>query len=241
MRLAFPSLALLTLLVLPRSATAQSTFGTTLTGRASVLASDPAPSAALGAGLSRDLTERVAVEGEIVYFTRTRWSSALTATGAIRLAVGPFGWSDTAVPFVMGGVGLQRATIRLADPRLLGALADTPWQPGDVFCADRGTGPGPGPGSGFGEGPCTAAPTGHWGVGDLPDFYATRLGPLVVPADRAWPDRAFDDPAVTVGAGVHLHVGLHLVLQPEVRTRTVIASGRTRTSAILGVVAGYSY
>ncbi len=241
MRIIFFTIACVTSLALPIAVTAQTTFGTTLTGRASVLAADPAPSAALGAGLSRDLTERVAVEGELVFFTRGRWSSALTATGAVRIVVGPYGWSDTSVPFVVAGVGIQRATVRLADPRLLGAIAETPWQPGDVLCADRGTGPGAGPGSGLGDGPCTAAPTGHWGVGELPEFYARRLGPLVVPADRAWPDRSFVDPAVTVGAGLHFHVGLHLVLQPEVRTWTVIAGGRTRTSAILGMVAGYSF
>jgi hypothetical protein len=240
-QITFSTIVVVAGLALPVAAAAQSTFGTTFTGRASVLAADPAPSAALGVGLSRDLTERVAVEGELVFFTRGRWSSALTATGAVRVVVGPYGWSDTAVPFVVGGVGIQRATIRLADPRLLGAIGETPWQPGDVFCPDRGTGAGPGPGSGFGDGPCAAAPTGHWGVGELPDFYARRLGPLVVPADRTWPDRSFVDPAVTIGAGVHFHVGLHLVLQPEVRTWTVIASGRTRTSAILGMVAGYSF
>jgi hypothetical protein len=195
-------IAVLVASTVARPAAAQSESGTTALVRASLLAARPAPSAALGGGLSRDLTERLAVEGEILYFTRGRWATALTATGGVRVAVGPFGWSDTAVPFVTGGVGVQRATVSLADPRLLGPIAQA-WQPGDVFCPDPGSGPGPGPGSGFGfgfgEGPCATSPTGHWGVGELPEFYARRLGALVVPADREWPDRAFVDPALTFG------------------------------------------
>jgi hypothetical protein len=227
-------------LAMPGAARAQSEFGTTAIVHASVVAARPATSAALGVGLSRDLTERLAIEGDVVYFTRGRWATALTATGAARIAVGPFGWSDTAVPFILAGGGVQRATIDLADPRLLGPMASA-WQPGDVFCPDRGTGPAPGAGSGFGQGPCAANPIGHWGVGELPDFYARRLGPLVVPAGGEWLDRSFVDPALTIGGGLHLHVGRHLVVQPEVRMWTVIADGRTRTSALIGVVAGYGF
>jgi hypothetical protein len=223
-----------------RESHAQSEFGTTAIVRASLLAARPAPSAALGGGVSRDLTDRLAVEGDLVYFTRGRWATAWTGTGALRIALGPFGWTDPAVPFVVAGGGVQRATIDLADPRLLGPIASS-WTPGAVFCPDRGMGPGVGPGTGFGDGPCTADALGHWGVGELPDFYARRLGPLVVPADREWPDRSFVDPAVTFGGGLHLHVGRHLVLQPEVRVWTVIADGRTRTSALLGVTAGYGF
>jgi hypothetical protein len=38
-----------------------------------------------------------------------------------------------------------------------------------------------------------------------------------------------------------VHVGGHLALQPEVRVWTVIAEGRTRNSALLGVTAGYAF
>jgi hypothetical protein len=233
-------LLILTAAAWPATALAQPNFGTTAIVRASLIAARPAPAAALGGGLSRDLTEHLALEGDVVYFTRGRWATALTATAALRIAVAGFGWSDAAVPFVVAGGGVQRASIDLADTRLLGPIGAA-FQPGDVFCPDRGTGPGAGPGSGFGDGPCAADPVGHWGVGELPDFYARRLGSLVVTAEREWPDRSFVDPATVFGGGVHLHVGRHVVVQPEVRVWTVFASGRTRTSALIGVTAGVGF
>jgi hypothetical protein len=157
------------------------------------------------------------------------------------VAVGPFGWTDTFVPFVVGGAGVHRANIDLFDRRLLGPI-DESFMPGDAFCPGRGTGPGAGPGSGFGDGSCLGgAAARSWGVGDLPEYYARRLGALVVPADRRWPTRSFTDPAVTAGGGFHVHVGEHLVLQPEARVWITIAEGDTRTAGVFSVLAGYGF
>ena len=212
----------------------------TISARAGLLSAGVVPSAVLGANLAVDLTNRVAVEGEVLYFTKARWASATAATGAVRVAVGPFGWADTFVPFVVGGAGVHRASIDLFDRRLLGPI-DAASTPGQAFCPSRGSGPGAGPGSGFSGAPCSPGAAATWGVGDLPEYYARRLGTLVVPADRRWPTRSFVDPAVTAGGGFHVHVGDRLVLQPEARIWITMAEGNTRTAGVFSVLAGYGF
>ena len=59
-------------------------------------------------------------------------------------------------------------------------------------CAAPGSGVRPGPGTGFGPGTgtCAAAVAGYWGVGQMPGFYARRLGPMGVPVGGAWETRS---------------------------------------------------
>jgi hypothetical protein len=98
-----------------------------------------------------------------------------------------------------------------------------------------------GPGSDFDQ-PCSADPQmGRWGVGDLPEFYAARLGPLVVPASRRWDDRTFNDPAMVVGGGVRIAASERMFVQPEARIWIVAAGGRTRTSGLFGISAGFRF
>jgi hypothetical protein len=165
----------------------------------------------------------------------------MAATGALRIAVGPFAWSDGFVPFVLGGAGVHRASVDLFDPRLLGGIPSAV-PPGVVFCPSSGpSGPDPN-GTGFGVDACSAMPTApRWGVGDLPAYFARRLGTLVVPADGTWPRRAFVDPAITAGVGFHVHMGEHLMLQPEARVWITVAEGDSRTAGVFSVMAGYSF
>jgi hypothetical protein len=136
---------------------------------------------------------------------------------------------------------VHRASIDLADARLLGAIGSGVGA-GRTYCPDRGTGVGPGPAAGFGNGPCLpGAAVERWGVGDLPDFYASRLGPLVVPGDRRWADRTFTDPVWTAGVGLHLHAGRHLVLQPEARVWVITANGHRRSAGAFGIAVGYGF
>ena len=191
--------------------------------------------AVVGGALTWRVTERVEVEVAPTWFTGGRWSRAFVASAAARMALGRGGWADPVVPFLSAGAGFHRATVTLADPRVLGPI------PGDVpsgasFCAGSGRGPGTGVPLG---GSCAAGQS--WGVGDLPDFYSRRLGTLVVPADRQWPDRTFQDPAFMFGGGVRIGGDSGLFIQPEARVWMVVADGRTRASALGGIAVGIAF
>ncbi|MEZ5320223.1 MAG: hypothetical protein R2752_22665 [Vicinamibacterales bacterium] len=241
-------ITILTLLVSlaagPSIAAAQSSHPVSAAFRAGIVPSDAGTSAAVGGLVMLELSDRVAIEGEATYVTQARWSSTVTLGASALVAVSGH-WSDAVVPFVGGGLAYHRATVTLADPRLLGAIP-AGVQAGDRFCAGPGgggpLGMGPGSGMGVGGNACVAgAGLGLWGAGDLPDFYARRLGVLVVPGDRRWPDRTFGDPAITASFGVRFNTDGRFFVQPEARLWIVLADGRSRTSGLFGATAGYRF
>lgn len=103
--------ALLTVAITPVPAVAQPANPFSVAVRANIAPSAGGTSAVVGGSATYALTERLAVEAEGIYFA----TSDVTETWGVALntlfAVGPRGWSDDLVPFVVAGVGLERATV----------------------------------------------------------------------------------------------------------------------------------
>lgn len=209
--------------------------------RANVVPSQPEIQAALGATATFELTRRVAVVGDLDYYSHASWATTIAATGAVSIAVGPGGWSAAAAPYVFAGGGFHRLSADLGSSHVFGPVGSQA-QAGDLFCPAPGKGRGQGPGPGFGEGPCATDPgVGFWGVNELPDFYARRLGPVAVPANREWPSHAWNDGVMTAGGGIRLVSAGGFLVQPEARIWVVLAGGRARTSGLIGASIGYRF
>jgi hypothetical protein len=195
---------------------------------------------ALGGSWLFDLTERASVEAQGTYLDRGAGADALSITGSLLVNLIPAG--ERIVPYAAVGGGMYRTSFDLANPAMLGAVG-AQFDPGSVVCPAPGTGIGPGPGAGFGPGTgtCPASVGGYWGVGEMPGFYARRLGPMAVPAGGVWESRSFMDPAVSFGGGLRFNVNEHVMVRPDVRALVVFAEGETHTLGVFGMQLGYRF
>ena len=195
---------------------------------------------ALGGSWLFDLTERASVEAQGTYLDRGAGADALSITGSLLVNLIPAG--ERIVPYAAAGGGMYRTSFDLANPTMLGAVG-AQFDPGSVVCPAPGTGIGPGPGAGFGPGTgtCPASVAGYWGVGEMPGFYARRLGPMAVPAGGVWESRSFMDPAVSFGGGLRFNVNEHVMVRPDVRALVVFAEGETHTLGVFGMQLGYRF
>jgi hypothetical protein len=209
----------------------------TVSVRGMVVSADPATRGAVGAGAMLEVTDRVGVVADLDYFTFSGWSSTLTGTGAVAVALGRSGWSDRAMPYVFAGGGVQRARVALGNGRVMGVIPDSVGT-GARFCAAEGSGPNAAP---LLSASSACAGVSGWGVGELPDFYARQLTVLVVPDERRWPDAVFVDPVVIAGGGLRMRAGEHWVLAPEARLWVVFAGGDQRLSGLIGATLGYRF
>jgi hypothetical protein len=195
---------------------------------------------ALGGSWLFDLTDRASLEAQGTYLHRGAGADAVSAGGSLIVNMIPA--RERVVPYAAFGGGLYRSSFDLGNPAMLGQ-AGAQFGPGSVVCPAPGTGIGPGPGAGFGPGTgtCPAGAAGYWGVGQMPGFYARRLGPMAVPAGGAWQTRSFLDPAMSFGGGLRLNVNEHVMVRPDVRALVVFADGETHTLGVFGVQVGYRF
>jgi hypothetical protein len=195
---------------------------------------------ALGGSVLFDLNDRTSFEAEGTYLDRGTGANALSASGS--LLVNLVSSRRQVVPYAVVGGGMYRASFELANPQFLGQVG-TQFAAGSTVCPAPGTGIGPGPGAGFGAGTgtCPAIAAGYWGVGQMSNFYARRLGPMVVPVGGGWATRSFTDPAVSVGGGLRFNVNEHVMVRPDIRALMVFADGDTHTLAVFGVNVGYRF
>jgi hypothetical protein len=195
---------------------------------------------ALGGSWLFDLNDRASLEAQGTYLDRGAGADALNVGGS--LLVNLLSAGDRVVPYAALGGGVYRSSFDLANPAMLGPVG-AQFAQGSVVCPAPGTGMGPGPGAGFGPGTgtCPGAVAGYWGVGQMPGFYAHRLGPMSVPAGGAWETRSFTDPAVSVGGGLRFNVNEHVMVRPDVRALVVFADGETHTLGVFGVQLGYRF
>lgn len=190
-----------------------------------------------GSGLV-DLSDRIALEAQGTYLDRGTAAGALSASGSVLVHV--VSTRARIAPYVAAGGGVYRASFDLDSPRFLGPMT-THFAPGTVVCAAPGTGMGPGQGAGFGPGTGTCTGTGgYWGVGQMNDFYARRLGAMMVPSGM-WGTRSWVDPAVSLGGGVRFHVTERVMVRPDARALVVLANGNTHTLGVFGVNIGYRF
>jgi hypothetical protein len=183
-----------------------------------------------------DINERVAVEGQGAWLGRGSGAEAFTVTGTMLINLLPLG--RRVVPYVAAGGGIYRASFDLGHARLMGAVAG-PFGPGSQFCPSPGAGYMRG--SGFGFGDCAAAGGGFWGVGEMPGFYARRLGMMTVLPTGAWSTRSFTDPAIAFGGGLRLNLAPHLEVRPDARALVVVDGTDSYTVGVFGVNFGYRF
>lgn len=131
------------------------------------------------------------------------------------------------MPYLAGGGGVYRASFDLDDPRYPGRFGQ---QMGPQF----------GPGMMF-DPAAFGAGDGVCPCGELPQFYARRLGSLVVPASGVWGVRTFADPAVSFGGGARLELTERLFLRPDARVLVVAAAGDTYTLGLVTIQVGYRF
>jgi hypothetical protein len=195
---------------------------------------------ALGGSWLFDLNDRASLEALGTYLDRGAGTDALHVSGS--LLVNLLAARERIVPYAAVGGGLYRVSFDLGDPALLGPVG-AQFGPGTVVCPAPGTGIGPGPGAGFGAGTgtCPATMGGYWGVGQMPGFYARRLGPMSVPGAGGWDDRSFVDPALSLGGGVRFNVSEHVMVRPDIRALVIFADGDTDTIGVFGVQLGYRF
>ena len=193
---------------------------------------------ALGGSWLFDVNDRASLEAQGTYLDRGSGADAVTING--NLLINLVSGRARIVPYAAVGGGLSRTSFDLANPAFLGA-SQNQFGPGSIVCPAAGTGIGPGPGFGSGTGICPATAAGFWGVGQMPGFYARRLGPMAIPAGGTWDKRSFTDPAVSVGGGLRLNVNEHLMVRPDARALVVFASGKTQTLGVFGIQLGYRF
>ena len=195
---------------------------------------------ALGGSWLVDLNDHASVEAQGTYLDRGAGTDAVSVHGSLLVNLLPA--RERIVPYAAAGGGLYRTSFDLANPAFLGPVG-AQFGPGSVVCPVPGTGVGPGPGAGFGPGTgsCPATATGYWGVGQMPGFYARRLGPMAVPVSGAWDTRSFTDPAVSIGGGIRFNVNDRLMVRPDIRALVVFAEGDTHTLGVFGMQLGYRF
>ena len=204
-------------------------------------ASDVGP--ALGGTFLFDLTERFAIEGQGTFLSR---SGGDDLTLGASLLVNLLGSRRAVAPYAAVGGGLYRASYDLDNPRFLGAPGPQ-FPAGSMWCTAPGqgfvSGPqfGPHMGAAFMPGACPADAAGYWGTGEMPRFYARRLGPMAFPGSGGWDIRHFTDPAVSVGGGIRIDIANHLELRPDLRAVMALADGDTHTRGVFVLNLGYRF
>jgi hypothetical protein len=194
----------------------------------------------LGGSWLFDLNDWTSLEAQGTYLDRGAGADAASLHGS--LLVNMVSARKRIVPYGVVGGGMHRTSFDLAKAAYFGSVG-TQFAPGTVVCPAPGTGLvfGPGAGLGPGTGTCPADVSGYWGMGQMPAFYARRLGPMVVPMGGIWQTRSFVDPAMSFGGGLRFNVTERLMVRPDVRALVVFADGDTHTIGVFGVQLGYRF
>jgi hypothetical protein len=195
----------------------------------------------LGGSWLFDMSQHASLEAQGTYLDRGSGADAVSIGGSFLMNILP-ARGRRIVPFAAVGGGLYHSSFDLSDAAFLGPNQPQ-FAPGSLVCPAPGTGIGPGPGAGFGPGTgtCPATAAGYWGVGQMPGFYARRLGPMTVPPGGVWQTRSFTDPAVSFGGGLRFDVNERLMVRPDARALVVFADGDTHTLGVFGVHVGYRF
>ncbi len=78
-------------------------------------------------------------------------------------------------------------------------------------------------------------------LGQMPMFYANRLGSMTVPQNGMWGMRSFTDPALSLGGGVRLDLTQRLSVRPDARALVVIGNGDSYTIGVFSFNVGYRF
>jgi hypothetical protein len=166
----------------------------------------------VGGTFSFDITGRFGMEARVLHMDRGSGETGLEVSGVMLVTLAR---TSRAAPYVAIGGGLYRADFDLGDPRFFGRMngfmdAGTPFVAVETL---RGYME-----QGYRGGMRFA------GV-QMPAFYTSRLGQMMVPFDGQWGERSFTDPALSLGGGLTLNLTERLYLRPDVRGLIVFSRG----------------
>lgn len=179
--------------------------------------------AALGAMLVRDVTGRLAIEASASYLGHGMGSSGLSASAVLLVHLRPA--REKAVPYLVAGGGLYRASFDMGNDRYHGPMN----MGGSMMDGFGMMGPG-------------GAPAGtSWSYGQMPHFYGRRLADDAGTEGPFHGDSSFTDPAISLGGGIRIDLGSRLYLRPDARALVVTSSGDTNTVGVFTVNLGYRF
>jgi hypothetical protein len=159
--------------------------------------------ATVGGSLLVDLNRRLAVEGSGLYLDRGAGASAASLSAGLVVNLGSR--DESAVPYLVAGVGLYRASFDTRNARFAGPAPSGEMGIRRYRHVMEGGPPG-------------------WDLGELPPFYADRVESLIAREGRSG-SRSFSDPALSVGAGVRIHLGRGWSARQDVRAQLLMRSG----------------
>lgn len=228
--------------------------GNTTIGVVGGLSGGNGSGAALGGSFTFGLNDRLAIEGTGTYLYRGMGAEALNLNLGLLVNLVP---SDRkAVPYAAIGGGLYRASFDLGSNRFFGMMGSQ-YPAGTQMVPIQGM-PGYGMMGGGYYGPSgmmgMMGMMGSWNPstqgawpgptftpGQMPMFYANRLGPMTVPQNGMWGMRSFTDPAVSLGGGVRLDLSERLSVRPDARALVVIGNGDSYTIGVFSFNVGYRF
>ena len=156
---------------------------------------------------------RLAFEGAASYLNRGPGSSALSLSAGVILNL--VSKEEKAVPYLVGGGGVLRASFDTRNPRFFGAARSGEMGAGRYRHVMEGSPP-------------------DWDLGELPPFYGDRLQTLIAREGRTG-RASFSDPAVTLGAGVRIRLGRSWLAGQDARALLVLRSGSAYTLWVVTV------
>jgi hypothetical protein len=185
----------------------------------------------MGVLVTANLTERLALEG-VGTFTMSHGgmdNQALTASLLFNLAPR----IEPAIPYLAAGIGVSRSSFDLDMMGFGGFFTQNPGYSGMMAF----------PGGGFGmmQGASVVTTGARFDGGNIPNFYAQRMGSLTTGSNGRFGMRSFFDPAFSLGGGVQIMVGQHFVVRPDARALITLANGDRRTVGIVTLGLGYRF
>lgn len=192
----------------------------------------------VGATFTFDVSERLTIETTGAYLDRGLGANALYFNGGLLVNLLPAG--RKAVPYAALGGGVYHASFDLDNPRMFGSMMQQSG-PGAQLVPIQGM-----PGFGIMRGYTGQMWRGPFAgpvvnPSSMSQFYANRLGTMMVPPDGRWGMRSFTDPALTIGGGVRLDLSKHLSFRPDVRALVLMGGGRSTTMALFSMSVGYRF
>lgn len=77
--------------------------------------------------------------------------------------------------------------------------------------------------------------------GQMPQFYANRLGTMMLSPNGTWGRRSFTDPATSVGGGAVIRLSEKVVLRPDARALLIFSDGDTHAVGLVNLGIGFRF
>jgi hypothetical protein len=175
--------------------------------------------AAAGGSVVLHAGPRLAVEGSASYVDRGAGSSAasLSVSGILHLA----SRAEEAVPYLVAGAGLYRASFDTRIARFSGPAPSGPMGSGRYRHVMKGGPP-------------------DWDLGELPAFYGDRTADDIALRGRNGV-LAFNDPAVSLGAGMRVRLGRRWSMRQDARAQLVMRNGQVYALGVFTIQVGRGF